>query len=65
LKTYYDIAGVAKSASYAEIKKADILCGKMMHPERFCQNSQNTEWEIANEMLKKIEPCLKSSQESF
>lgn len=54
LKTYYDILGIAKSATSAEIKKAYILRSKMMHPDRFSQTSQTAEWEMANEMLKEL-----------
>jgi curved DNA-binding protein CbpA len=54
LKTFYDILGVSKFASQAEIKKAFILRSKMMHPDRFSQSSQKAEWDLANEMFKEL-----------
>lgn len=54
VKTYYDILGVSRSSTPEEIKKAFILRSKMMHPDRFSQNSQKAEWELANEMFKEL-----------
>ncbi|TSA36263.1 MAG: hypothetical protein D4R65_02720 [Verrucomicrobiaceae bacterium] len=54
MKTYYDILGVPKSASAAEIKTSFLLRSKMMHPDRFNQNRQKAEWELANEMFKEL-----------
>jgi len=54
MKTYYDILGVQKSASAAEIKANFLLRSKMMHPDRFNQQRQKAEWELANEMFKEL-----------
>jgi curved DNA-binding protein CbpA len=54
MKSFYDILGVSKFATNVEIKKAYILRSKMMHPDRFNQNSQKEEWSMANEMLKEL-----------
>jgi curved DNA-binding protein CbpA len=54
LKTYYDILGVQKQATPAELKKAFLLRCKLLHPDRFNQTTQKAEWDLANEMFKEL-----------
>jgi hypothetical protein len=54
VKTYYDILGVSKSATVAELKKAYILRSKMLHPDKFDQIRQQEEWKLANEMFQEL-----------
>jgi hypothetical protein len=54
MKSFYDVLGVSKFASDVEIKRAYILRGKMIDPDRFNQTSQQDEWVIANEMIKEL-----------
>ena len=54
MKTYYDILGVQKQATPAELKKAFLLRCKLLHPDRFNQTTQKAEWDLANEMFKEL-----------
>jgi hypothetical protein len=53
-KNLYHVLGVAETATQAEIRQAYLIRSKMMHPDRFDQQSQRAEWELANEMLKEL-----------
>jgi curved DNA-binding protein CbpA len=53
-KSYYDILGVASTATAEDIRKAYLVRSKMFHPDRFDHNTESKQWHLANEMLKEL-----------
>lgn len=53
-KNLYDILGVPRNATPEQIRKAYLLRSKVLHPDRFDQTHQPTEWQLANEMVKDL-----------
>ncbi len=53
-KTLYDVLGVERNATAEQIRAAYLLRSKVLHPDRFDQNKQPTEWKLANELVKEL-----------
>jgi hypothetical protein len=53
-KNLYDVLGVPRNATPEQIRKAYLLRSKVLHPDRFDQTRQPTEWQLANEMVKEL-----------
>jgi hypothetical protein len=53
-KNLYHVIGVTQTATQSEIRQAYLIRSKLLHPDRFDQQSQRAEWLLANEMLKEL-----------
>ena len=51
---YRKILGVPMNASLKEIRGAYLKRVKILHPDRFDQVTQKTEWQVANRMLEEL-----------
>lgn len=53
-KDYYSILGVSHDSAPEAIRKAYLARSRILHPDRFDQQSQPKDWEYANAMLAEL-----------